>query len=192
MDKKECFKWWVSTIQLGWWWHINPGSKINLPGPSHLEVPCLLVILHQVVLVQHQCRSVHQIQPALVQKRVAFQVVVWYPVQGWGTKHSDVEVRVTHPVAGILWQPRKKLGKWQQSGQTSAFRQSLFWAGFFPSLPVTNRMRSKELTHPWGGAFDAYSHVHSSSIFHFAEKHKHLKTATGTTAYLTKRHRGGK
>lgn len=76
-----------------------------LTALPYLEIPRLLVILDQVVLVQHQGCSVHQVQSALVQQRISFEVVVGDPVEGGGPQHPDVEVRVAQPVHSILQRP---------------------------------------------------------------------------------------
>lgn len=72
------------------------------PLSPHLEVACLLIILDQVVLIQHQGSSMHQVQPALVQQGVSLEVVMRDAIEGWGPEHSDIQVGIAQPVHCIL------------------------------------------------------------------------------------------
>ena len=73
-----------------------------IPRPTHLEVACLLVILDQIVLVQHQGSSMNQIQSALVQQWVSLEIIVRDAIQSWGSEHSDIQVGIAQPVHRIL------------------------------------------------------------------------------------------
>ena len=78
------------------------GICASLPWPTHLEVACLLVVLDQVVLIQHQGSGMNQIQSALVQQWVSLEVIVRDAIEGRGPEHSDVQVGVAQPVHCIL------------------------------------------------------------------------------------------
>lgn len=85
----------------------SPGLRLaetfaSIPQPTHLEVACLLVILDQVVLIQHQGSSVNQIQSALVQQGVSLEVIVRDAIEGWGPEHSDVQIGIAQPVHRVL------------------------------------------------------------------------------------------
>lgn len=74
----------------------------SIPQPTHLEVAGLLVILDQIVLIQHQSSSMNQIQAALVQQGISLEVIVRNAIEGWGSEHSDIEVGIAKPVHCIL------------------------------------------------------------------------------------------
>lgn len=79
-----------------------------IPQPTHLEVACLLVILDQIVLIQHQGSSMNQIQSALVQEGIPLEVIVRDAIKGWGSEHSDIQVGIAEPVHCILQEVRAR------------------------------------------------------------------------------------
>ena len=85
----------------------------SIPQPTHLEVACLLVILDQIVLIQHQGSSMNQIQSALVQQGISLEVIMRDAIEGWGSEHSDIQIGISKPVHRIL----QEKTRWSERGE---------------------------------------------------------------------------
>mmetsp|Transcript_97493 Transcript_97493/g.173621 ORF Transcript_97493/g.173621 Transcript_97493/m.173621 type:complete len:371 (+) Transcript_97493:1300-2412(+) len=83
-------------------WVLDVVVTCHTAKGSHLDLASSLIILDEVVLVQHHERSVDQVHTSLLQESVFLSLIGGDAVEAWRAHHANVKVGVSQPVHSIL------------------------------------------------------------------------------------------
>ena len=91
--------------------HTHTHTHTHMHTHAHLESTASPVIPDEGVLVQLGGSTVDQVSTALLQQRVAHQLLLAHTIQGWVAQHAHIQVGVP-----CTWRGVARRGEWHVEG----------------------------------------------------------------------------